>query len=81
MKEHIVSQIRGLSAGTIGSLTNLRRYDEIDALRQSLIGRTEKWLAQGVLAPNQSWQDAWNLFAHCHAVCFEMFTTFQGGAT
>ena len=68
MKDSLTTQVAQLSAGTIARLSNLRTYEDIDTLRESLRRDTEQWVRLGVLTETDTWQHAWNLYKFTHDV-------------
>ncbi len=58
----VAQDVRALASGTIASLCNLTRHNEIDWLREKIAQRAERWVQQGALDATAPWQRAWNMF-------------------
>lgn len=57
--ETVTHQARTLSDGTYGTLTGLRRYDELDKVRERFIQFCESHEMSGTF---KTWQGAWRVF-------------------
>ncbi len=56
-RETVTEMARGLSSGTLASLTGLNRYDEVDPIRAEFIEFCEENQIR-----YETWQPAWNEF-------------------
>ena len=61
----VLADCRGLSSGTIASLTGEPLYYQIEIIQQKFV---EFVTAEQAAKPDcfETWQDAWNLFADTH---------------
>jgi hypothetical protein len=57
-KDHVITDARQLSSGTMADLTGLSRYDQVDPVQFEFVEFCEETPGRW-----QNWQEAWRSFA------------------
>jgi len=68
MRESGIEQLRTLSAGTLATLTGLRRYDDIERFRAHIVDWAERKTRAGFFTGKEQWQVYWNTYVAAHKI-------------